>query len=43
MCGMDNHATEHSVAAIAAITPEEVRDLARKYLEREMLVEVVVG
>ena len=43
MCGMDNHATEQSVAAIAAITPEAVRDLARKYLERESLVEVVVG
>ena len=43
MCGMDNHATEQSVAAIAAITPEAVRDLACKYLERESLVEVVVG
>ena len=43
MCGMDNCATEQSVAAIAAITPEEVRDLAHKYLERERLVEVVVG
>ena len=43
MCGMDNRATEQSVAAIAAITPEEVRDLARKYLAKESLVEVVVG
>ena len=43
MCGMDNHATEHSVAVIAAITPEEVRELACKYLERDKIVEVVVG
>jgi predicted Zn-dependent peptidase len=43
MCGMDNGATEQSVAAIAAITPERVRELADKYLERESLVEVVVG
>lgn len=43
MCGMDNRATEHSVATIAAITPEDVRTLANRYLEREKLVEVVVG
>ena len=43
MCGMDNHATEHSVATIAAITPDDVRELARKYLERDKIVEVVVG
>ena len=43
MCGMDNHATEQSVATIAAITPEDVRNLAHRYLERERLVEVVVG
>lgn len=43
MCGMDNGATERSVEAIAAITAEEVRDLARRYLERDKLVEVVVG
>ena len=43
MCGMDNGATERSVETIAAITAEEVRDLARRYLERDMLVEVVVG
>lgn len=43
MCGMDNAATEQSVKAIFAITPEEVRDLAHKYLKREELIEVVVG
>lgn len=43
MCGMDNAATEQSVKAIFAITPEEVRDLAHKYLKREDLIEVVVG
>lgn len=43
MCGMDNAATERSVELINAITPEQVRDLAAKYLCREDLVEVVVG
>lgn len=43
MCGMDNEATERSVEAIAAITAEEIRDLAHRYLERDKLVEVVVG
>ncbi len=43
MCGMDNEATERSVEAIAAITAEEIRDLAYRYLERDKLVEVVVG
>ncbi len=43
MCGMDNEATERSVEAIAAITPQEIRDLARRYLKHDMLVEVVVG
>lgn len=43
MCGRDNSATRECVEAIVAITPERVRELARKYLERESLVEVVVG
>lgn len=43
MCGMDNEATERSVEAIAAITAQEIRDLARRYLKHDMLVEVVVG
>lgn len=43
MCGMDNAATEECLRRIFAITPEEVRDLAHKYLKREDLVEVVVG
>jgi predicted Zn-dependent peptidase len=43
MCGMNNSATEHSVEQIIAITAEQVRDLAAKYLRREDLVEVVIG
>ena len=43
MCGSDNSATEQCVATIANITAEEVRDLARKYLERDKIVEVVMG
>lgn len=43
MCGMDNHTTEQNVAAIAAITAEDVRELANRYLERDKIVEVVVG
>lgn len=43
MCGMGNEATERSVEAIAAITVEGIRDLARRYLQRDKLVEVVVG
>lgn len=43
MCGMDNEATERNVEQIFAITPEQVRALAAKYLTRDALVEVVVG
>jgi predicted Zn-dependent peptidase len=43
MCGMDNSATEESVRRIFAITPEEVKHLAEKYLKREDLVVVVAG
>ena len=43
MCGMDNSATEESVQRIFAITPEEVKHLAEKYLKREDLVVVVAG
>ena len=43
MCGMDNSATEESVAQILSITPEQIRDLAIRYLSREELVEVYVG
>ena len=43
MCGTDNSATEENLQAILAITPEQVQELAVKYLCREELVEVVVG
>ena len=43
MCGQDNAATEENVAQIFAITPEDIRALAERYLAREDLVEVVVG
>ena len=43
MCNMDNSATEASVRTITAITPEEVLQLAQKYLRREDLIEVIVG
>lgn len=43
MCGADNSATEQCVETIANITAEEIRDLARKYLERSEIVEVVMG
>nr|MBR2110840.1 insulinase family protein [Alistipes sp.] len=43
MCGMDNSATEESVARIFAITAEEIKALAEKYLRREDLIEVYAG
>lgn len=43
MCGTDNSATEENLQAILAITPEQVQEVAVKYLRREDLVEVVVG
>lgn len=43
MCGMDNSATEQSVQRIFSITPEEVKQLAEKYLKRDDLVVVVAG
>lgn len=43
MCGTDNSATEENLQAILAITPEQVQELAVKYLRRKDLVEVVVG
>lgn len=43
MCGFDNSATEQSIATILALTPEQLQQLASKYLKREDLVEVVVG
>lgn len=43
MCGMDNRAMEQSVERILSITAEQIRELAERYLQREDLVEVVVG
>ena len=43
MCGMDNSATEQSVQRIFSITPEEVKQLAEKYLKRDDLVVVIAG
>lgn len=43
MCGCDNSATEQSVKTIFAITPECIRELCIKYLDRDSLIEVVVG
>lgn len=43
MCGFDNSATQHSVEQIFAITPEQVQQLASKYLKREDLVVAVAG
>ena len=43
MCGMDNSATEQSVQRIFSITPEEVKQLAEKYLKHDDLVVVVAG
>jgi hypothetical protein len=40
---MDNSATEESVARIFAITAEEIKALAEKYLRREDLIEVYAG
>lgn len=43
MCGLDNSATQHSVEQIFAITPEQVQQLASKYLKREDLVVAIAG
>lgn len=43
MCNVDNSYTEQNVATIFAITPEDIRRLADKYLRREDLVETIVG
>ena len=43
MCGYDNSATEESVQQILDITPEDIQQLAHRYLKTEELVEVVVG
>ena len=43
MCQMDNSATERSVEEIMAITSEDILRLAKQYLTRDKLIEVVVG
>ena len=43
LCGFDNGAVEENLRRIRAVTPEEIRQLAQKYLRREDLVTVVAG
>ena len=43
LCGTDNGAIDRNLALIRAMTPDDVRRLARKYLAREELVTVVAG
>jgi len=41
--GLDYSYFENYFNAVKTITPEEIRDLARKYLQEEDLIELVVG
>lgn len=43
LCGYTNHIITEQVERIRSITPDEVRELAARYLRREALVTVVVG
>lgn len=43
LCGTDNSIISENIRRIRRITPEEVRQLARRYLRREELVTVVAG
>lgn len=43
LCGKSNTATSQAVEQILATTPDDVLRLARRYLRREDMVEVVVG
>lgn len=43
LCGCDNDAIRAQLHRIRHSTPEEIRDLARRYLSRDALVTVVAG
>ena len=43
LCGFDNSHIQEHLQRIRATTPEELRDLAQRYLAAEDLVRVVVG
>lgn len=43
LCGTDNHIIGENIRRIRSMTPDDVLNLARKYLAREDLVTVVAG
>ncbi len=43
MCGCDNSIIEQNIKRIESITPEEILDLATRYLQRDDLITVISG